>query len=129
MSQDIRGFESLPFRHPASSSTTPRLAVYKKERADVSRRSPKGEDGRMEFAMFYVYILESELSPETYYIGITDNLERRFQEHNTGKSIHTNKFRPWFFKNTFGFNDKIKAEHFEKYLKSHSGRAFTRKHF
>ncbi|MCL2629735.1 MAG: GIY-YIG nuclease family protein [Alphaproteobacteria bacterium] len=79
--------------------------------------------------MIYVYILESQSNPDTYYISLTDDLERRLNEHNSGKSIHTNKFKPWSFKNIFGFKDRLKAESFENYLKSHSGRAFTKKHF
>jgi hypothetical protein len=32
-------------------------------------------------------------------------------------------------KNAFAFTEKEKALAFEKYLKSHSGRAFAKKHF
>jgi len=33
--------------------------------------------------MWYVYILECK--DKSLYTGITDNIERRFEEHNTGK--------------------------------------------
>ena len=49
--------------------------------------------------------------------------------HNEGKSIHTNKFKPWKKVVEIGFDDPAKATAFEKYLKSGSGRAFAKKHF
>jgi putative endonuclease len=41
--------------------------------------------------MFYVYVLKS-LKDEELYIGSTNNLKRRFAEHQNGKSFST-KFR------------------------------------
>ena len=79
--------------------------------------------------MFYVYILQSINIPEHFYIGFTNNLQKRFFEHNSGQSIHTNKFKPWKIKNYFAFDNQEKAEKFESYLKSGSGRAFVSKHF
>jgi hypothetical protein len=46
---------------------------------------------------------------------------------NAGKSAHTTKFRPWELVWYCAFRDKYKALAFEKYLKSHSGRAFAKK--
>jgi putative endonuclease len=56
----------------------------------------------------------------------TADLKRQLSEHNAG-SAHTAKFKPrklvWYC----AFPDKCKALAFEKYLKSHSGRAFAKK--
>ena len=41
--------------------------------------------------MHYVYMLQSEADPDRFYVGLTTDLKRRFDEHNSGKSIHTNK--------------------------------------
>jgi len=79
--------------------------------------------------MQHVYILHSEIDPSRFYVGITTNLERRIDEHNSGKSVHTNKFKPWRLSVCIGFADHSKAEKFERYLKSGSGRAFTKRHF
>ncbi|MBX3457051.1 MAG: GIY-YIG nuclease family protein [Candidatus Paracaedibacteraceae bacterium] len=79
--------------------------------------------------MFYVYTLRSILSPDNYYVGMTIDLEKRLLEHNSGKSIHTNKFRPWEIVTYTAFKEKSKAEKFEIYLKSSSGRAFSKKRF
>lgn len=80
--------------------------------------------------MHYVYVLESEVEPaHFYYVGVTTDLERRLQEHNAGKSIHTNKYKPWNLSVCIGFSDRTRALRFERYLKSGSGRAFAKKHF
>jgi len=76
----------------------------------------------------YVYILQSDLDPERFYTGITDDLHARMSKHNSGDVTHTAKFRPWHIKSYVAFTDEQRALAFEKYLKSGSGRAFTKKH-
>ena len=44
--------------------------------------------------MYFVYILRS-LKNDTYYKGITDNLERRLLEHNSKKEHSTARYVPW----------------------------------
>ena len=46
---------------------------------------------------FGVYILESQKN-NRYYIGSTDNIERRINEHNIGKVVSTRNTRPWVLK-------------------------------
>jgi putative endonuclease len=46
--------------------------------------------------MFFVYILYSP-SIQKYYVGHTDNFERRFIEHNTGQTIFSANGKPWIF--------------------------------
>ncbi len=77
--------------------------------------------------MYFVYSIQSELDSNRYYVGLTKNIERRLNEHNAGKSMHTNKFRPWKVVSYIAFTDKSRAEKFEEYLKTASGRAFARK--
>jgi len=79
--------------------------------------------------MYYVYILQSIPAPDHFYVGYTIDLEKRLIEHISGKSVHTNKFKPWKYRTLFSFNNQRRAEEFEKYLKTSSGRAFTKKHF
>lgn len=51
--------------------------------------------------MYYVYILYSEKF-DKYYIGHTDDLERRLTEHNeTSENSFTSKYRPWKFVATY----------------------------
>ncbi len=77
--------------------------------------------------MWYVYIIRSIAFPHQEYTGATENVEQRLFDHNAGKSAHTSKFKPWEMLWFCGFSDKYKALDFEKYLKSHSGRAFAKK--
>lgn len=79
--------------------------------------------------MKYVYIIQSKLFPDQYYIGITNDVENCLADHNSGKSAHTSKFKPWKIIAYTAFTDETKAYQFEKYLKSGSGRAFSKKHF
>ncbi len=44
--------------------------------------------------MFYVYVLKS-LKDEELYIGSTNDLKRRFKEHQNGESFSTNLRRPF----------------------------------
>lgn len=79
--------------------------------------------------MLYIYLLQSLNKPSEHYVGFTKDLKTRIKYHNTGKSTHTNKFRPWNLINYFAFSDIQKAQDFEIYLKTGSGRAFLKKHF
>jgi len=80
-------------------------------------------------AFHYVYILVSESDESRHYTGLTQNLESRLLAHNAGQVSHTSKYRPWRIVNSFAFRSREKAAAFERYLKSHSGRAFAAKHF
>ena len=77
--------------------------------------------------MWYVYLLESEITEGERYVGITSDLKRRLAEHNAGKSSHTSKFRPWRIVTYMAFSNQAKATSFESYLKSGSGHAFANK--
>ena len=77
--------------------------------------------------MWYVYIIRSRAFLDREYTGATVNLKRRIADHNKGKSAHTAKCTPWELLWYCAFTDKYKALEFERYLKSHSGRAFAKK--
>jgi putative endonuclease len=55
--------------------------------------------------------------------------KRRINEHNSGKSIHTARHRPWNLVCYLGFAEEKKALAFERYLKSGSGKTFLHRHF
>lgn len=77
--------------------------------------------------MYYVYLLRSEKDTSQTYVGFSKDLKARLTAHNSGKSPHTAKFKPWLLITYIAFQDRAKALSFEKYLKSHSGKAFARK--
>jgi len=75
-----------------------------------------------------VYVIESESDPTRYYIGLTADLARRIEAHNTGRSRYTRSFRPLRLVVRVEFAMADRAVQFERYLKSHSGRAFLSRH-
>jgi putative endonuclease len=76
---------------------------------------------------FYVYILQSKLNVEHFYIGFTEDLQDRLKAHNAGHVPHTIKYRPWRIKTAIAFTERQRAIEFERYLKTASGRAFAKK--
>ena len=44
--------------------------------------------------MFYVYILKSR-SDGSFYVGQTNDLQRRLENHNAGLSKYTSRKKPW----------------------------------
>lgn len=80
-------------------------------------------------AMHYVYLLRSIPFPEQTYKGFTHDLKQRLNDHNTGQSVHTAKYMPWELVSYHAFTDKRKAQEFEHYLKTGSGKAFAKKRF
>ena len=77
--------------------------------------------------MYFVYLLRSKSNPDQTYIGFTEDLKTRLKAHNHGQSSYTAKYKPWELISYLAFKDKSTAIAFEKYLKSHSGKAFANK--
>ncbi len=73
----------------------------------------------------YVYLLKCQ--DETIYTGCTKNLEERLKRHSKGQVSYTSTRLPFELITYIVFNDKYKAYKFEKYLKSGSGKAFSKK--
>lgn len=78
--------------------------------------------------MFYVYIITS-LSRNYTYIGLTNNRERRFFEHNNGKNKTTAPYRPFKLIHSETFPNRISARQREKYFKSGIGREYIKNNF
>ena len=76
-----------------------------------------------------VYLIQSINNPKQVYIGVTSDFNQRLKYHNAGKSIHTKKHKPFKLIAAFSFTDTQRANAFERYLKSGSGRAFAKRHF
>ncbi len=75
--------------------------------------------------MYYVYLIESETTPEKRYVGFTQDLKSRIHDHNSGKNSSTSICRPWKLVTYVAFSSKRRALAFERYLKSGSGHAFA----
>jgi putative endonuclease len=79
--------------------------------------------------MFYIYILQSESSGR-FYIGHTNNLDRRLAEHNdpaSKNSLTTKRFSgPWQLVHSEQFATRSEAMAREKQIKSWKSRAAIR---
>jgi putative endonuclease len=71
--------------------------------------------------VYYVYILQS-LKTGKFYIGHTNDLTRRVEEHNTGRGgQYTQQNRPWLLVYSESHPDRSSAIKREQYLKSTRG--------
>ena len=76
--------------------------------------------------MYFVYSISS-LTRNYIYVGLTDNVERRFNQHNTGSNKTTKPYLPFKLIYTEEFPDRDAARKREKYLKSGIGKEFLKR--
>jgi putative endonuclease len=76
----------------------------------------------------YVYILESISTPEHFYIGYTRDLRGRLQKHQPTSLATRQNIAPGSSKPILLSKPRKIAGRFERYLKSGSGRAFSKSH-
>ncbi len=98
--------------HAGSRGSTP-LCSTKKSKAIIK-------------IMWYVYILKSQ-KDNSFYTGMSENVEQRLQQHNAGKSKYTNGHRPFELVYTEFVGSREEARKREKYLKSSAGKRFIGK--
>ena len=77
--------------------------------------------------MWYVYVLRSRVK-EWRYVGFTEDLKKRFREHNEGKSAATKPYKPFVLMSYIAVKDRQTALQLEGYFKSGSGIAWMNKH-
>jgi len=70
---------------------------------------------------FYVYILHN-FSKNYIYIGYSEKLKQRFEEHNSGKVKSTKHYAPLNLIFYEAYISKKDAKRREKYLKSNKGK-------
>ncbi len=69
---------------------------------------------------FYVYVLES-IQTRGLYIGYTNDLKKRLEEHNHGLNVSTKPYRPYrliYYEACISRKDALRRE---KYLKTSQG--------
>lgn len=66
--------------------------------------------------MWYIYILKSSIK-KWYYVGSTNRINQRIEEHNTGKVLSTRFYRPFQLIFKKEFNSEKKARSYERLLK------------
>lgn len=66
---------------------------------------------------YKVYILHSERL-DRYYVGQTDDVDKRFAVHNRGGKKYTSKGIPWVLIKTYDCDDRSKAIELEQKIKN-----------
>jgi len=75
--------------------------------------------------MYTVYAIKS--AHRNYiYVGLTDNLERRFNEHNSGFNKTTSPYKPFYLIYSEIFPTRVAARQREIYLKSGIGKEYLK---
>lgn len=75
--------------------------------------------------MFYIYIIQSK-NDGRWYTGFTDDLRKRFNEHNDNKVVSTNNRGPFeliYYEACFNKYDALARE---KYLKTGVGKRYLK---
>jgi putative endonuclease len=73
--------------------------------------------------MYTLYILHSEKLGR-FYVGYTNDFQRRFSEHNRTKGKYTDLGIPWVLVYSEVFESKKAAADREKYIKSRKSKQF-----
>ena len=100
--------------NPTSPTKPPRgraLAAAHSAPASVNKHSP----------MFYVYVLRSEKTGRRY-VGSTQDVQARLQQHNSGQSLATKHGVPWRLTHQEEFVTRAKAVRRERFYKTGRGR-------
>jgi putative endonuclease len=74
---------------------------------------------------YYVYAISSQ-SRNYIYVGLTNNIDRRFFDHNSGYNKTTKPYKPFKLIYTKEFATRSEARIHEKYLKTSAGRRFLK---
>ena len=76
--------------------------------------------------MYPVYVLISMINPNKTYVGITNNIFRRWCEHNKGRSKYTSLTRPFRLVYQEEYEVRSEAMKREKALKGGQGRQWLK---
>ena len=79
-----------------------------------------GSENSTAIMFHYVYFLES-VKNRALYIGYTNDLRKRFKEHNRGLNFSTKPYIPWQLIHYEAYHNEKDAKRREKYLKTSQG--------
>jgi len=71
--------------------------------------------------MIYTYLLKSEID-RSFYVGISEDVDKRLQEHNSGQLKVTSSKKPWNLVYYKEHLDYVEARKHEKWLKKKNRR-------
>ena len=84
-----------------------------------------GSPREINMSKHYVYVLRS-LSDQQFYVGLTENLPARLQEHNSGRVSSTRRRMPLELLYWEGCFNRSDAAQREKYLKTAWGKRYLK---
>ncbi|KPJ62749.1 hypothetical protein AMJ44_15240 [candidate division WOR-1 bacterium DG_54_3] len=76
--------------------------------------------------MYYLYIIQSQ-EKDRYYIGVSNDVERRLKEHNSGIVKSTAPYKPWILRRVEEFPDIKSAYQRERFIKEKHSRKIIEK--
>lgn len=74
---------------------------------------------------YSLYIVQSQIK-ETFYIGSSDDPERRLSYHNSESKGYTQRYRPWTIVYTHPFDTKHEAQKAERSVKNWKSKKMIR---
>ena len=74
---------------------------------------------------FFVYIIRSK-TRNYIYVGLTQDIKIRYDQHNAGKERTTRPYRPFELIHSEKFESRIMARKREKYFKSGAGKEWIK---
>ena len=77
-------------------------------------------------SMHYVYVLKSAVNARLY-VGRSDNLRKRFTQHNSGRVKSTKGYMPWTLVYYEAYQAKLDVTKREKQLKMHAAKEGLKK--
>lgn len=75
---------------------------------------------------YYVYILRSLSKNDFIYVGFTNDLKRRFEEHNSGSEFSTKPYIPFELIHYEAYRDEKDVKRREEYFKTTKGKTTLR---
>lgn len=78
--------------------------------------------------MYLVYLLRRRKNSNRHYAGGCNDMKSRIAEQNSGERKTTSKRGPWKLDPAIYFSNEAKATAFDRYLKTGSGRSFSKRH-
>jgi len=76
--------------------------------------------------MYFVYLIQSDID-NSFYVGYSQNPNKRLLVHNNGESTYTRRKMQWKLVYTEEYNSKSEALKREKFLKAQRNTEFYKK--
>ena len=76
-------------------------------------------------AMYSIYVIQSRIDKRIY-VGLSANVEKRVEDHNSGRVFSTKGYRPWILVYTEKVGSRKEARERERFFKSGCGKEYIK---